>query len=106
MGKPTDQHIQDFYKELEEAGEQAVRDKRAANLFASKKLGQIDEWLKRKDQDRRDLSQSEQIEIARSAKDAAWEAARAAKTANTRATIALAIAIVSAIAVIIDILVK
>jgi hypothetical protein len=32
---------------------------------------------------------SEQIDIARSAKDAAWEAARAAQTANTIATIAL-----------------
>ena len=34
-------------------------------------------------------SQAEQITIARSARDAAWEAARAAKTANTIATLAL-----------------
>lgn len=58
------------------------------------------QWLAKKDAEvsaRAEASQSEQINIARSAKDAAWEAARAAQTANKRATIALVIAAISAI---------
>jgi len=59
------------------------------------------EWLAERDDEarkRNEYSQSEQIDIARSAKDAAWEAARAARTANKIATAAL-IAAVIAIAV-------
>ena len=55
-----------------------------------------------------DASQAEQLEIARSAKDAAWaaaaaaeRAAAAAEKANTRATIALALAAISIAATII-----
>jgi hypothetical protein len=62
-------------------------------------------WLAERDQESerlREVSQAEQIDIARSAKDAAWAAARAAERAasaaekaNKRATIALIIAIIS-----------
>jgi hypothetical protein len=62
-------------------------------------------WLAQKDEESERLrlaSQAEQIEIARSAKDAAWTAAEAAlraataaERANTRATIALIIAAIS-----------
>lgn len=65
------------------------------------------EWLARRDQDvsiRQEASQVEQIDIARSSKDAAWasakaaeRAAAAAEAANTRATTALIVAIVSII---------
>jgi len=61
-------------------------------------------WLRRKDQEARRLneaSQAEQIEIARSAKDAAWEAARAAKIANK---IAVAALIAAAVAIIVSII--
>jgi hypothetical protein len=75
-------------------------------------------WLAEKDQESARLSEAsqvEQIDIARSAKEAAWAAARAAERAataaeraataaekaNTRATIALIIAIVSIIATIV-----
>jgi hypothetical protein len=57
-------------------------------------------WLSEIDRESeriREASQAEQLEIARSAKDAAWAAARAAERANTRATIAIVIAIASAI---------
>lgn len=64
-------------------------------------------WLDRRDQESERLklaSQAEQIEIARSAKDAAWAAARAAEraataaeAANRRATIAIVTAVVSII---------
>lgn len=59
-------------------------------------------WLRQKDQERADAlalrneaSQAEHLEIARSAKDAAWEAARAAKHANRIATAALIAAAVA-----------
>lgn len=65
------------------------------------------EWLDRRDQDvtvRQEAYQAEQIDIARSAKDAAWasakaaeRAATAAEAANIRATRALIIAVVSAV---------
>jgi hypothetical protein len=70
-------------------------------------------WLEGKDQEserRREASQAEQIEIARSAKDAAWaaalaaeRAATAAEKANIRATIALVIAAISIAATIIGV---
>lgn len=70
-------------------------------------------WLADTDQELerlRETSKAEQIEIARSAKDAAWTAARAAERAataaekaNIRATIALVIAAISIAATIIGI---
>jgi hypothetical protein len=73
---------------------------------AFKWLTDIDQELERV----REASKAEQIEIARSAKDAAWAAARAAERAakaaekaNIRATIALIIAAISIAATIIGI---
>jgi hypothetical protein len=72
-------------------------------------------WLAEKDAEdhlRADSARAEEMDIARSAKDAAWVAARAAERAadaadkaNARATIALIIAAVSIIASIIGMLV-
>jgi hypothetical protein len=102
-----------FYAELEEAGEETVRDNLLAKRYGdvSNKKAFAEEWLAQKARARNESSQSEQIEIARSAKDAAWEAAsaarvaadeareqsRIARAANTRATIALIIATFGAI---------
>jgi hypothetical protein len=71
------------------------------------------QWLSQRDEEerlRRNSSQAEQIEIARSAKDAAWVAARAAgraateaQTANKRAIIAIIVAAISLAAVIVNI---
>jgi hypothetical protein len=70
-------------------------------------------WLADIDHDSerlKEASQAEQIDIARSAKDAAWAAARAAdraataaEKANARATIALIIAIISVISTVVGI---
>ena len=49
-------------------------------------------WLEERADARSDASQSEQISIARSAKDAAWAAAEEARSANTTAKIAATIA--------------
>jgi hypothetical protein len=97
MGKPTDQHTADFFRDLSEQGEEAVRAKLAAGIYAGKRIGLAEEWLRQRDQERSDFSQSEQITIARSAKDAAWAAARAAERAARHASMANKIAIAAAV---------
>ena len=94
--------------ELEEMGEAKVRKAAATRLYTGRHGGWTEEWLAARDQAQvtsdaavARASQSEQIDIARSAKDAAWAAARAAKNANMIATLALiAAAIAMAISVV------
>ena len=71
-----------LYKKFEEMGEEAVRDALAGRLFDQIKTHYANRWLEalersRADTDRnREASVSEaQIDIARSAKNAAWIAA-------------------------------
>jgi hypothetical protein len=90
---------------FEEMGEAAVSLIVRTSGFATTNQRLAIKWLAQKDQEserRREASQAEQIDIARSAKDAAWAAARAAERAakaaekaNIRATIALIIAAIS-----------
>ena len=83
---------------FEEMGEDAVRILVHTKRFITSNERLAIKWLAQKDQEserRREASQAEQIDIARSAKDAAWEAARAAKTANAIAMIAVAMAIIA-----------
>jgi hypothetical protein len=85
---------------FEEMGEDAVRIHVHTFSFNTAHQRLAIKWLAQKDQElerRRDASQAEQIDIARSAKDAAWEAARAANKANTIAAIAVAMAMVAII---------
>jgi len=97
---------EEFWAELDEVGETEVRVRLATKIYGdiNNKGSLAREWLMRKDQAREsarelrnEASRVEQIDIARSAKDAAWAAARAAEKANTRATIALIIATISTI---------
>lgn len=90
--------------DLEVLGEAEVRKRAAMGLYgtSNKKRRYVDQWLDQLVRSRSDASQAEQIDIARSAKDAAWaaadaarEAAREARTANTIAKVALASAIVA-----------
>ena len=56
------------------------------------------EWLAQFEKDsrlRNEASQSESLETAKSAKNAAWEAARQAKNANTLAALALTAAVIA-----------
>lgn len=105
--------IDDLVIELDELGEDEVRKRfvRGAYGKTGPKYTTVEDWLRKQDQDRKDASSSESLEIARSAKDAAWaaataardaaavarEAADAASDANTIAKIALAIAIIAAV---------
>ena len=85
---------------FEEMGEDAVRILAYTQRFTTKNQRLAIKWLAQKYQElerRREASQTEQTDIARSAKDAAWEAGRVAKKANTIAIIAVTMAIVAII---------
>jgi hypothetical protein len=92
---------------FDEAGEDVVRKNIASGVYAAENLRYAELWLARRERERSESSQAEQISIARSAKDAAWAAAEAARdaadeasTANHIAWTALGIAIISGIAAI------
>lgn len=77
-------------------GEDEVRKRIVSKNYAGQNLALAQEWLRRKDQERaevessrKDASNREQINIARSAKNAAWIAAIAAIVAAIAAVIAL-----------------
>ena len=76
-------------------GEEKVRRAIAQGGGTPEWIAFAKEWLAQFDHERKLSSQAESLEIATSAKDAAWEAARAAKNANTIATLALAVAVIA-----------
>jgi hypothetical protein len=91
-----------FFAELEQLGEDEVRARVASGIYSSisPKKGLAEDWLLRKRQSReaeaerrRDASNSEQMCIARSAKNAAWTAATAAIIAAICAVVAIVIAL-------------
>lgn len=86
----------DNWQKFEEMGEETVRKAIADNVFGADRKKAAYEWLDFKKQvslqdaeERKDLSNREQIEIARSAKNAAWAAAIAAIIAAICAVIAV-----------------
>ncbi len=63
-----------FKKQLQELGEDRVRELVATGAMSvSKKVPLATEFLRQEDQRRSDFSKREQIAIARSAKNAAWQ---------------------------------
>ncbi len=101
----TDEQL---WAELEEIGEDKVRTRLATNVYghAGNKRVLVEEWLRRKDQARKDSSNREQIAIARAAAAAAWDATGAARSAAKTAKIALTIAVISIIVSIISLFLK
>lgn len=100
----TDEEEKALLAELNDLGEDEVRRRVARQLYGNqtRKRRIVDHWLEKGERERNSVSQAEQIDIARSAKDAAWAAAEAAKdaarqaqSANTRATIGIVISIIS-----------
>ena len=85
-----------------EMGEESVRRAIAQGGGAPEWIAFAKEWLAQFDHERKLTSQADSLEIATSAKDAAWvaadaarAAAREAKTANTIATLALVAAVIA-----------
>ncbi len=84
-------------EEFEAIGAAEVRARVVTNAYLGATRALALAWLER----RSEASNVEQLDIARSAKDAAWAAARAADTANSKATIAIVIAAISLIVAIV-----
>ncbi len=92
---------------LAEVPEEIIRQKIAGGVFDEAKKNYLEAALASRERSRKESSQAEQMEISRSAKDAAWAAADAARDAATeareankhakRANIIAALAIVVAI---------
>ncbi len=93
-----------FFAELEKIGEDEVRLRLAhGHVYGSDKVPFVEEWLRRKDQDHKEASNREQIEIAREATAAARAAARAALSAANTAKI---MAIIAAISITISVIIR
>ncbi len=115
MSPPLDPD--EFFAKLEETGEDVVRAHLAQRIYGGSREPLVEEWLRRKEQERNDSSEREQIAIAREAAAAARDSAdaardsaaeakevnRFAKQANTIAKIAIAVAAIAAIMSIINI---
>ena len=82
-------------RRCQEMGEEKVRQTVAQGGGRPEWIAHAKEWLAQFDHERKLASQAESLEIATSAKDAAWEAARTAKTANIIATLALVAAMIA-----------
>ena len=77
-------------------GERAVRERIASGIYGTKKIRYVDEWLRQKEEEKKDaniareeLRDNELITIAREANDIAMQARDEAESANSIAESAL-----------------
>ena len=92
----TDEHRDRDHKEFEAAGDEVVRANVLLNRYEREKRAAAEAWLRERLEARRRVLTSDELYIARSAKDAAWsaaeharEAAESARWAGLLATVAL-----------------
>lgn len=92
----------EFRRQLEQAGEERVRNALSRGGYAGQHEVFARKWLSDAKVRREETASAEQLDIARSNKDAAWvaaeaarDAAREAKSANTIATLALIVAVIA-----------
>ena len=102
----TDEHRDRYHQEFEAAGVEVVQANVLLNRYEREKRAAAEAWLRERLEARRRVLTSDELYIARSAKEAAWsaaevarEAAESARWAGLLATIALAIACGSVILV-------
>jgi hypothetical protein len=88
---------EEFLAALDALGEEEVKARLAAGQYGREYLVMATVWLHDHERSRNRADRNEEIWIARSAADAAWEAARAANRASTIAASALVVAIISSI---------
>lgn len=67
--------VEELKRRLEEIGEAKVRERLASNIYGTQERGIVEEWLLTKERERNQKKTNEYIDIARSAKRAAWVAA-------------------------------
>lgn len=89
-----------LWAEFDKIGEEAVRERITLRIYSGDALHFTEEWLRRKETarqsslaERKEASSREQINIARSAKNAAWAAAIAAAIAIIVSIISLVISL-------------
>ena len=99
----TDERRDRDHQEFEAAGDEVVRANVLLNRYEREKRAAAEAWLRERLEARRRVLTSDELYIARSAKDAAWsaadaarEAAESARRASVLATIALVVACGSA----------
>jgi len=97
----TEKHRDRDHQEFESADDDVVRANVVLNSYEPEKRAAAEAWLRERLEARRRVLPSDELYIARSAKDAAWSAAGAAREsaesarwAGVLATIALAVACV------------
>jgi hypothetical protein len=69
---------EELKRRLEESGEDKVRERLASNIYGSQERPIVEEWLLSKEREKSYKKMEEYLNIARSAKHAAWIAAIAA----------------------------
>ena len=87
-------------EELGQLTDEEIEARLAAAVWVGEKRAAVLRYLEEKKLGRKKEAQSGELEIARSAKDAAWAAVNVAKEANRRANLAITIASVAAAAAI------
>ena len=88
-----------FKEELDQLSDQEIEARLAAAVWVDDKRAAVLRYLEEKKLGRKKAAQSEELELARSAKEAAWAAVNVAKDAQRTAKLALTIAGVAAAAI-------
>jgi hypothetical protein len=89
-----------FREELDQLSDQEIEARLAAAVWVDDKRAAVLRYLEEKRLGRKKEAQAGELEIARSAKEAAWAAVDVAKQANRTANLAITIASVAAAAAI------
>lgn len=69
---------EDLKRRLEEVGEEKIRERLASNIYGSQEKPIVKAWLLSKEREKSEEKMKEYINVAKSAKYAAWVAATAA----------------------------
>ena len=79
---------EELKRRLEEVEEEKVRERLASNIYDSQERPIVEEWLLSKEREKSEKKMMESLNIARSAKQAAWIAAIAALISALAAIVA------------------
>lgn len=91
------QALAESREKLEKGGERWVREQIAMHVWHEDKVAFAQSWLIEQAAAKQAAGDAEALEIARSAKDAAWESAREAKRSATTSNWSLIVSIVAAV---------
>ena len=87
----------DLHREFEAAGEEVVSANVILNKYERDKRALAEQWLKERHEARRQALTTEELYIARSAKEAAWSATDAAREAAASARSAHVVAVIAVV---------